>query len=520
MSDKYIEILRSPIRENPRKVFLTHIRTGREFTFQEIADISAKIATVLAKKGIVKGDKIGIVLPNCPEFIFLYFAFMQAGAIAIPVNINLHPKEIAYILENSDAKAVYYGTTINEEIIQTIDALDGILKFPLEVMGEESSGSKGTSLLGSMEMMKAASGELFPVIQDDDTQLIVYTSGTMGRPKGVMLAYKTTIGNILAMLEMHQVTADYKFYTILPLSYLGGFYNQTLLPFIAGAAIALERMFDTKVVISFWDTVIKHKINAIWLVPSILSLLLQADRKENGVSYCKQGGIKHAFVGTAPLPDALKKKFTSRYAIPLYENYGLSELLWVTTNAPTLPEIMGVGRCLAGVQVHIVDDCGNRLARGMTGEVVVISPYTLQSYYKNEKEVKDPFQNGVFYTGDIGYIDENEYLHITDRKKDIINKGGINISPKEIEDTILQYPGVTDSAVVGIADEVYGEKIVACVMVNGEVRESDIKTHCRENLAVFKIPQKVLFLDSFPRGVTGKTQKNKLKEMVEVQDKR
>lgn len=514
MSEQYIEILRLPIEKNPEKIFLTHIRTGRDFTYREIADISAKIAIMLSREGIVKGDKIGIVLPNCPEFIFLYFACMQAGTIAIPVNINLHPKEIAYILENSDAKAVYYGTTINEEIIKIIDDIDGILKFPLEVMGEESPDNTGTSLLTSIEGIQAPAGKLFPVIQDNDTQLIIYTSGTTGRPKGVVLAYRTTIGNIRAMLEMHQVKEDFKFYAILPLSYLGGFYNQTLLPFIASASIALERMFDTKVIISFWDTVIKYKINTLWFVPSILSLLLEADRKENGVAYCKKGGIKHVFIGTASLPDALRKNINDRYAISIYENYGLSELLWVTTNAPTLPEIRGVGKCLRDVRVFIVDEDGNRLAKGMIGEIAVASPYTLQSYYKMDEEFKDRFKNGVFYTGDIGYLDEEEYLHITDRKKDIINKGGVNISPKEIEDIILKYPGVTDSAVVGIADKLYGEKIIACVTVNGDVTESDIKAHCKSNLASFKIPQKVLILDSFPRSVTGKIQKNKLKEMM------
>ena len=514
MSSQYIEILRSPFKRVPQKVFLTHIGTGREFTFKELGDISAKIAIILSRMGIVKGDKIGIVLPNCPEFIFLYFACMHAGAVAVPVNINLHPKEIAYILKSSEAKAVYYGTTINKEIIQIIDVINGILKFPLEVMGEESPANNGISLSASVDGEEEYQGELFPVIQDNDIHLIVYTSGTTGRPKGVILEYRMTIGNIQAMLEMHQVKEDFKFYTILPLSYLGGFYNQTLLPFIAGASIALERMFDTKVIISFWDTVIKYKINTLWLVPSILSLLLQADRKENGVVYCKNGGIKHAFIGTASLPDALKKKFTERYGISIYENYGLSELLWVTTNAPSLPETRGVGKCLCGVSVFTVDDDRNQLSKGMVGEVAVISPYAFQSYYKMEMEFKENFCNGVFYTGDIGYIDKDDYLHIIDRKKDIINKGGVNISPKEIEDIILKYPGVNDCAVIGITDNVYGEKIIACVSTIEEVTENDIKSHCKANLAIFKIPQKVLILDTFPRSISGKIQKNKLREMI------
>lgn len=516
MSKRYIEALKLPIEKNPKKIFLTHIKTGRNFTYGDIAEISAKIAHSFATEGMVKGDKVAIVLPNCPEFVFLYFACMQAGAIAIPVNINLHPHEIAFILENSDAKTVYFGTTINEEIIKVINGFEGTSKHPLEIMGEESPSKIGTSLLASLEKIHVSTQKLFPVIDDNDTQLIIYTSGTTGRPKGVVLTYGVTIGNISAMLELHQVKEDYKFYAILPLSYLGGFYNQVFLPYIANASVALERMFDTKVVLSFWDTVIKHKINTLWFVPSIMSLLLQADRKEKGAEYCKNGGIKHVFIGTAPLPDTLREKFTARYGVPIYENYGLSELLWVSSNAPTLPEIRGVGKCLRGVEVFTVDADGNRLAKGMLGEVAVVSPYTLESYYKLDEEFRDRFKDGIFYTGDIGFLDEDGYLHISDRKKDIIIKGGVNISPKEIEDVILGYPGITDAAVIGAADDLYGEKLIACVTVNDDIKENDIKIYCGQRLASFKIPQSVLILESFPRSTAGKIQKNRLKEIIKA----
>ena len=291
------------------------------------------------------------------------------------------------------------------------------------------------------------------------------------------------------------------------------------MPFLANASVVLERMFDTKVVFSFWDTVIKYKINTLWFVPSIMSLLLQADRKEKGVEYCKNGGVKHVFIGTAPLSNTLREKFTNRYGVPIYENYGLSELLWVSTNAPTLPEIRGIGKCLRGVEVFTVDTDGNRQEKGEVGEVAVVSPYILKSYYKLDEEFRDKFKDGTFYTGDIGYLDEEGYLHISDRKKDIIIKGGVNISPKEIEDVILGYPGITDAAVVGLPDNLYGEKLIACVTVNEDVKENDIKIYCGHHLASFKIPQSVLILESFPRSTAGKIQKNRLKEIIEAQAK-
>ena len=510
---QYIDAIKRPILKNPEKVFLTCIRTGQQFTYGDIADISARIAASFTLEGVAKGDKVAILLPNCPEFILLYFACMQAGAIATPINIDLHPREVAYILSNSEAKTIYYGTTISEEIITVIEGIEGVSRHPLEVMGDESPANTGVSLLAALKPLKPYE-DLFPCICDDDIQLIVYTSGTTGIPKGVVLSYGATIGNIGAMLDMHRVGEDYKFYTILPLSYLGGFYNQVLLPFVANASIALEKTFDTKIIMTFWDTVIRHKINTLWLVPSIISMLLQADRKRAGEEYCKHGGIKHVFAGTAPLPEALREKFSTRYGVPVYENYGLSELLWVSTNAPTLPDIKGVGKCLRGVEVFSVDTEGNRLGRGVEGEIAVATPYSLHSYYKMEEEYKERFKGGVFYTGDIGLVDEDGYVQITDRKKDIIIKGGVNISPKEIEEVILKYPGIVDCAVIGVANQLYGEKIVACVSAGDGINENDVKTHCSSYLASFKIPQSVVIIDSFPRSTAGKIQKNKLREMV------
>jgi long-chain acyl-CoA synthetase len=309
------------------------------------------------------------------------------------------------------------------------------------------------------------------------------------------------------MLDLHQLAEGSRFYCLLPLSYLGGFYNQVFLPLIAGAAVVLERQFDVRVAYQFWDTIIKYQVNTLWLVPSMMSLILKSDRQVHGATYAKSGGIKHVFAGTAPLAPVLRAQFSDRYGVSVYENYGLSELLWVSTNAPTLPEIRGVGKCLDGVDVFAADAEGRRLPIGETGEIVVRSPYRLKSYFRQAQQAPD----SGFSTGDIGHVDVDGYVHISGRKKDLIIKGGVNISPVEIENILSSYPGVTDVAVVGLADELYGEKIVACVSSAAAIDEVEAKAFCARHLASFKVPQRVLRVESFPRNASGKILKNQLK---------
>lgn len=520
--NKEILKLRTRFEKNRDKIFLIDAINDCKFKYGEIEDLSLRLASLLNKIGIKRREKVVILLPNCPEFVVIYFACMQIGAIAVPINIKLHLEEIQYILSKSEARALFFQASLKKTLKNCLDSFPAIKLLPLEpTNGLDTKNkllAKGNKIkrfdFFSKFAHEAKYSEMsFQKIGDEDIAIIVFTSGTTKRPKGVLIPYKSIIRNGLTFSKQLGLGQNLRFYEVLPLSYLGGFYNLMMIPFFIGGSIVLDHIFNPTTALNFWDKVEKYKVNALWLVPSIISALLILDRSDTGKNYCRNH-IRIALVGTAPLFPVIKKKFEKKYSLKLYENYGLSETLFVSTNSPKVSNNRGVGKLLAGCQVSIVDEAGQVRKVNERGEIVVKSPYLTSGYYKNKEEEKISFKGDKFYTGDIGYMDKESFLYITDRKKDLIIRGGINISPKEIEEVIAIHPLVNEVVVVGIPHALYGEEVVAVVSAKVGLNKRDIIQLCRNHLAIFKIPKKVVFVKELPRGVTGKVQKNKIKEIV------
>lgn len=504
MGREHVNCLKLAFSKNQDKIFLTESRSGTSYTYRDILLISLKLSEAMSFDGIRKGDKVVAILPNCATFVFLYFACMHLGAIIVPINIELQASEVGHLLNDIGSNFIFYEDELNAQLSEVIkdhcQSFGSILKNGLL----HKIDFKNESIFDI--------NNLLDKIEDDDIQLIIYTSGTTGPPKKVQHSYASTIGNAEAMLLLHNITSQNKFYVVQPLFYLGGFYNQIFLPFLANAEVVLDKIFDVEVAYSFWDTVVKYNVNTLWLIPSIVAMLLKiGKRADKGVEYCRSGGIKYALIGTAPFPENLKTKFFERFGVEFYENYGLSEILWVSSNSPKFSELRGVGKCLKDVMVYAIDEAGNRLGEGQIGEIAVVTPYASKGN-SNAALVFDETQ--VFYTGDIGYVDHQGYLFITDRKKELIIKGGVNISPKEIEDTLRRLPLIEEVAILGFPDEVYGEKIIACIVASSLVSEVDIKIFCSKHLAKFKVPQHVFFMEEFPKNASGKIIKSRIKDFV------
>ena len=502
----HIKKLSEIFQRNRDNLFLTDAGTGQDFTYGGIETLSLKAAQWLKGKGLSKGDKAALLLPNCQEYVLLYFACMHMGVIPVPINQRLHPEERGYIISD-----------INPKILIQDDAFDdGLGGNPgCEVFSIVTERTKGqaASFLDLMEGQALSEAEPFNGINDDDTIIIIYTSGTTQRPKGIEISYERIIGNGLTFSGLMGLKPGLKFYSILDLAYLGGFYNLMLIPLLSEGSIVLDQTFNPRTAVNFWDNVAKYSINALWFVPSILSILLAVDRSNSGTNYCKNN-IDVSLVGTAPLPQDLKRRFEEKYSLTLYENYGLSETFFISTNSPLLDKNKGVGKAVPGCKISIIDDNGIDLRIGEIGEVAVETDFLMKGYYQQKELFDEQFKNNRFCTGDIGFIDEEEYLFITDRKKDLIIRGGINISPKEIEEVIYAHPSIRDVAVVGVPHEFLGEEIVAVTCVGDNINEMEIKSYCRKRLSAFKIPDRVVFLDILPRSVTGKIQKNRLKSSL------
>jgi long-chain acyl-CoA synthetase len=346
----------------------------------------------------------------------------------------------------------------------------------------------------------------------------VLTSGTSNVPKGIRIGYAGLLGNGARMAEHLGLDRDSRFYNVLSLSYLGGVFNLTLVPVLAGGSVVLDGALGATNVYGFWETVREHGVNTLWFSPTMLAMLLALDDEED-LSFLRTQ-VRVAMCGMAPLPADLKKRFEERFGFALQENYALSETGFVTVTRPGAPGKPGaVGGPLTGVEVRILDGDLRPLGHGREGQIAVRSDYLMLGYDVPEGgEGKAPMHGDFFLTGDVGYRDEDGDLYVTGRLKDIIIRGGVNISPKMIEDTVYRMEPVQEAAVVGVPHPMYGEEVALVVKLREASRErvtvDDVRRFCELHIAHFQRPKYIFSIDELPKGVTGKIQKNVLKRLL------
>ena len=335
------------------------------------------------------------------------------------------------------------------------------------------------------------------VVEDDDL-CIVYSAGTTGEPKAVVHSIKDLVMNAQEFGKLFAIDNKNTFYNMLSLTYLGGFYNLLILPYVLSSCVVLTQAFDPKLSLNFWEVIIRNNVNTLWLVPSIMSILLEIDRSVDGKNYCKEN-IKLALAGTAPLPIQLKKDFEKEYGIKIFENYGLSETLFISSETQQYNKYGSVGKLLSGVEVKIVDKDGVLLPTDQEGEILAKTPYLMREYHGNTEEFQQKFSTQTWFeTGDLGKMDRDGFLYITGRKKDLIIRGGINISPAAIENVIHSHENVLECAVVGIPHKIQGEEIIAVVRVDKNRNFSTIKDElveiCKNELSAIELPSRIIML--------------------------
>ncbi len=330
--------------------------------------------------------------------------------------------------------------------------------------------------------------------------------------------------NAAAFASAQNIDENSRFYLTLSMAYMGGFYNLLVLPFLCGASVVVDHVFDARSSLHFWEKARKNKVNTLWMAPTVLSILLRMDRGRTGEEFC-HSSVRHAFVGFAPLTPKVKNEFEARYGVRLIENYGLSETLFVTARSPNSNkndrENRGyVGEPLPGVTLRIVndDDDGNPAPLAVDGEIQILTPDLMAGYLDAQGRLQPIDAAAWFSTGDVGHLDANNSLSITGRKKDIIIRGGVNISPAAIEEVLVQVPHIAEAAVVSIPHELYGEDIVAVLKLEANIELDSILdvvvAHARQNLALHQQPARYIAIDDLPRTANGKVQKGRLRELV------
>jgi long-chain acyl-CoA synthetase len=496
-------LLEIPVRYGDREC-LVEARTGEVASFGAVDRDARRIAADLRCRGLERGDRIAIVAHNSLALARVYLGCLYAGVVVVPANPVLAGPEIEFIVRASGAVAV----VVSAETAALVEGVSALPRLALVDGRGEPANADGER----WDVLALPDDDASPMqgASPDDTLAIIFTSGTTGRPTGVVHRLGSLIDNGRLFGETVGIGPRHRFYGVLAMTYLGGYYNLLLLPYVNGASVLLADTFGARTALDFWSPAASHGVTALWLVPTIMSILLELDRGAAGEQFCRDA-IDLMLVGTAPLAPSLRRSFEQRYGVQALENYALSETLFLTTNVPGRPVIDGSsGRTLEGI--------GLRLDSEPEGELLAHSPYALSSIVTEDGDRPPPLVDGWLRTGDLGRIDQQGNVFITGRKKDLIIRGGVNVSPAATEDVLLDHPEVAECAVVGVPHPVYGEDSVAVVRLTAGAEADrarrELVAICRERLGPSNRPSRILFMDALPHSSSGKIQKGRLRELL------
>jgi acyl-CoA synthetase (AMP-forming)/AMP-acid ligase II len=461
----------------------------RRLTYDELRAAVATTATLLEDRGVRRGDTVATVLANRIELVVTLYAAWSIGASVTPVNPALTADEIAYQLADAAVQvAVVEPETAPKVAATTLDAGT--------IFATPPAGGRPRALPGG-----------------DELALVIYTSGTTGRPKGVMLDHANLAAMTAMIAAQTRIGAGDRALLVLPLFHVNAIMVSVVTPLALGASTVIRAKFDAA---SFWADVEGERPTYFSGVPAVfffLTILPSEVRPDTS-------SLRMAICGAAPMPAEAIADFEHRYPIPVIEGYGLSEsTVALTFNPLDAPKPGTVGVPIDGVEVHVVDDDGNRLPPGVDGEVVARGPNVMRGYLGQPEETAAALRDGWLHTGDIGHLDQDGYLVLVDRKKDLIIRGGENISPTEVESVLTRHPSILEAAVVGRPHRLLGEEPVAFVVPAPDrtVDHDEIRQHCRAVLAAFKVPKELVVVDRLPRNAVGKVLKVPLRERLSGQ---
>ena len=508
MSLNLAYFLDATAQEYPDKTAL--ILDDFRMTYAELCGAVKKVANILTQRGIRKGDKVAVMIPNTPHFPILYYGILNAGATVIPINCMLRSHEIQYQLEDSDAEAFFswkdYVEESSKAFLQTETCHHFFVVAP---PGDTATPPVGEALT---PLLAQASAE-FDMVQTmpEDTAVILYTSGTTGTPKGAELTHFNVFFNAFyAKDHIVQVRAEDVGLVVLPLFHSFGQTCVMNVGLMAGATLTMLPQFDTQKTL---DIVQRDKVTFLAAVPTMFFWMLNAENTEQ----YDLSTLRMAVSGGSALPVEVLGKFEERYGVRILEGYGLTETSPVASfNMPGKPSKPGsIGTPIWGCDMRIMRDDGTFADLGEVGEIVLRGHNLMKGYYKRPGATEDVIVNGWFHTGDLARKDEDGYFFIVDRKKDMIIRGGMNIYPREIEEVLYGHPDVVEVCVIGVPDPARGEEVKAYAALRKAAKTTpeELKAYCQERMARYKVPRYVEILPSLPKGPTGKLLKRKLREM-------
>lgn len=491
---------------------------GKDTTYAEFDQTVARFASTLQQLGVDKGDHVAFLLGNTPHFLISLYATMRIGATAIPINPIYSPDEISYILHNSDAKIVIALDALLPLVEQAAPKFSLIEKYIIC----ETTPDIGDKLAALPEEVK---GLVLPFTQavaqggvpttvsitNDETAIILYTSGTTGHPKGAMLTHENLYSNARDVADYLGFMEDDRVVATLPVFHVFALTVVVNAPLLKGATILLVPRFSPGDVFN----IVKEQQATVFAgVPTMYNFLYQYPEGQPA----DFDTIRLAISGGSSLPVALLHNFEKKFDVRISEGYGLSEASPVTCFNPLDRERVpgSIGTSIVNVENKVVNELGEEVPDGEVGELIVRGPNVMKGYYKMPEETAEVIRNGWLYTGDLARRDENGYFYIVDRKKDMVIVGGYNVYPREVEEVLFGHPDIVEAAVVGVPDPDFGEAVHAYVVLKEGVQlDADaLIDYCAERLVKYKLPKVIEFLDELPKNTTGKILRRSLKEQL------
>ncbi|KQV31506.1 AMP-dependent synthetase [Rhizobium sp. Root1203] len=486
--------LEASVRTNPGKVAI--VFENEQVAYQQLLERIENTARHLRLRGIGKGDTFAAFAQNRPELLYCYYAAAMLGALFVPLNPNLTQSEVEYSFGHSGAKVLFYDDVVAQTAKGAVadDAL-----IPMARLAE---------ILPKTEIVREP-------VQSDDDFLIIYTSGSTGTPKAIVLDHEAQVGCPIALSRMWGVTGADRTLVALPLGYLYGLSTAAAAGLQAGGTVVILRRFHPREVL---EAFIEHKASVFHGVPTMFSMMLE---------YCEQrelqfdlSGMRKLICAGAPLSEEMARRFTGKFSKELENYYALTECTPVFgryfDDTHALPE-GSIGRAAPGAAVKVLRVDGTECDVNEDGELLVRAAATMKRYLKNPEMTEASMMDDLFRTGDLVKRDEHGFFYITGRIKEIIIRGGANISPSEVEKVLISHPGVQDAAVIGMADRIFGEIPVAVVVRRhgSDVTQEELVAHVESLLSDFKVPRTIFFETELPQGKTGKTDKRVLRERFE-----
>jgi acyl-CoA synthetase (AMP-forming)/AMP-acid ligase II len=501
------EVVERAARDAPERPYLLAPESGRQLRYAELRARAADVAERLASLGLGKGDTVSFLLGNGPATVELILGSMYGGHVCAPLNPAAGLSQLAYVLEHSRTGIVFVSQDYEAQLREALASVGRQLRIvPTDVdLGPQWPNGDA-----------AAAADLASIGAGDDAMLM-YTSGTTGKPKGVLLTHSNVLHGGRNAAGAHGLLPEDRGLCVLPLCHINAQAVSVIGVLVSGGTLVMPHRFSVS---EFWEWIAEHGCTWFSVVPTIIASLLHGTPALGARQREALGGVRFGRSASAPLPPALHEQFEDRFGIRIVETMGITEAAAQILANPMPPARgkLGSAGVAYGNEVRIAGPGGETLAPCEQGEILVRGPNVMRGYLRDAAATAAAIDaRGWLHTGDLGHQDEDGFVFVTGRLKELIIKGGENISPREIDDALFSHPAVVEAGAVGVPDDHFGEDVVACVVVRDDIpcTEQELIAHCAARTGEFKAPRAVYFVSALPKGPTGKVLRHELAKRIE-----